>query len=53
MIPRRFLLNPRDEFRQYRLYGFCDASATAYAAVLYLVEEDDARYSSFVVSQHA
>ena len=22
MIPRRFHLNPRDEFRQYRLYGF-------------------------------
>ena len=51
MIPRRFRLNPRDVLRQYRLYGFCDASATAYAAVVYLVEEDDVRYSSFVVSK--
>ena len=48
MIPRRFRLNPRDELRVYILYGFCDASPTAYAAVLYFVE-DDVRYSSFVV----
>jgi len=34
------------------LYGFCDASTAAYAAVVYLVEEaDDHKYSSFVVSK--
>ena len=38
--------------KQYRLYGFCDASIAAYAAVIYLVEENsDDNHSSFIVSK--
>ena len=51
-LPRCYLSGARDEARRYRLYGFCDASTAAYAAVVYLVEEaDDHKYSSFVVSK--
>jgi len=32
---------PLNESVQYRLYGFCDASTIAYAAVVYLAEEDE------------
>ena len=38
-IPRCFLSGVEDEMKLYRLYGFCDASTVAYAAVNYLVEE--------------
>lgn len=49
MLPRCYLCGARDEARRYRLYGFCDASTAAYAAVVSLVEEaDDHKYSSFV-----
>ena len=40
-LPRCFLQSPRSEFRTYWLCGFCDASNAAYAAVVYLVEEDE------------
>ena len=36
----------------YQLFGYCDASAIAYAAVIYLVETTSLRkYSSFVVAK--
>ena len=51
-IPRCFLSGVEDEMKQHRLYGFCDASNLAYAAVIYLVEEGgDSKYSRFVVSK--
>lgn len=51
-LPRYLLISPPSEKGPYRLYGFCDASASAYAAVVYLVEDrDDKRYSNFVVSK--
>ena len=39
MLPRRCISAPVNELMRYRHYGFCDASVTAYAAVVYLVEE--------------
>ena len=52
MLPRCYLRNPVNKFTQYRLYGFCDASVIAYAAVVYLSEETpDGKYSEFVVSK--
>ena len=38
-LPRCSLSAPVDGSMQYRLYGFCDASVMAYAAVIYLAEE--------------
>ena len=52
VIPRCFLGDVRDTMNQYQLYGFCDASIAAYAAVIYLIEEDsDDKRSSFIVSK--
>jgi hypothetical protein len=52
MLPRCYLRNPVNELTQYRLYGFCDASVMAYAAVVYLSEETPyGKYSEFVVSK--
>ena len=39
MLPRCCLSSPIEETTRYRLYGFCDASVTAYAAVVHLAEE--------------
>jgi hypothetical protein len=51
-LPRCCLQGPRSKSREYRLCGFCDASTAAYAAVVYLVEEDeDHTYSHFVASK--
>ena len=51
-LPRCCLQGPRSESRTYRLQGFCDASTAAYAAVVYVVEEDEGcTYSHFVVSK--
>ena len=41
VLPRCLFINPQSETRHYRLYGFCDASTAAYAAVIYLVEVRD------------
>lgn len=49
---RSYFRGSRDETTNYRLYGFCDASITVYAAVVHLVEEADGRKcSSFVTSK--
>ena len=45
------LHSPKSESREYRLCGFCDASTAAYAAVVYLVEDEDHAYSHFIVSR--
>ena len=51
-LPRCCLQGPISESRTYRLHGFCDASTAAYAAVVYLVEEDEScTYSQFLVSK--
>ena len=52
VLSRSYFCGTRGETTNYRLYGFCDASITAYAAVVYLVEETDGRKrSSFVASK--
>ena len=52
MVPRCSFCGVRDETPNYCLYSFCDASITAYAAVVYLVEEAEGRRcSSFVTSK--
>ena len=51
VLPRSYFCDSRD-MMNYRLYGFCDASITAYAAVVYLVEEaSGCKRSSFVASK--
>lgn len=35
-LPRCYLNGVRGEVVAYRLYGYCDASLSAYAAVVYL-----------------
>ena len=51
-LPRSYFNTVRDESADYHLYGFCDASVTAYAAVVYLVESTwDHMCSSFVASK--
>ena len=51
-LPRCCLQGLRSESRIYRLHGFCDASTAAYAAVVYLVEEDEGyAYSHFIMSK--
>lgn len=52
MLPRFYSHGTRDETVNYRLYGFCDASTTAYATDIYLVEEANGyKCSSFVTSK--
>ena len=49
-IPRCVLSSVEDEIKQYRLYGFCDASNVR--SVCYLVEErGDSKYSRFIGSK--
>ena len=51
-IPRCYLDGISNEVRSYELCGFCDASTSAYAAVVYLVVHTDAgRFVRFVVSK--
>ena len=48
-IPQKIFCGSSKEAPIYCLYGFCDASFTAYAAVVYLVKEvDGVKCSSFV-----
>ena len=50
-IDRQYFLK-HTEMDCYQLFGYCDASAIAYAAVIYLVETTSLRkYSSFVVAK--
>ena len=46
-----FPTQPKSESRDYRLCGFCGVSTAAYAAVVYLVEEEEHTYSHFIVSK--
>ena len=51
-LPRCCLQTPKNEDRAYRLNGFCDASNAAYAAVVYLVEQDsDHTYTHLIISK--
>ena len=51
-IPRSYFNRVNGEVRSYQLYGFCDASIRAYAAVVYLaIETDVGNYVKFVVSK--
>ena len=51
-LPRCSLSGPVNTSVRYRLYGFCDASTMAYAAVIYLGEEGEHGMSlSFVVAK--
>lgn len=48
----RYYFSIKDEAVQYQLFGFCDASTIAYAAVIYIVElAPSGKRSSFVVSK--
>ena len=52
ILPRCCLQGPSSESKSYRLLGFCDASISAYAAVVYFVEENEGGiYSHFIVSK--
>jgi hypothetical protein len=51
-LPRCYMMSTGEGSCVYRLYGFCDASLSAYAAVIYLVAEtENNKYSSFVVAK--
>ena len=51
-LPRCSLSAPVSDSVRYRLYGLCDASTVAYAAVVYLAEEDEHRTNlSFMVAK--
>ena len=54
VLPRYYLngWSVDSETSKYRLFGFCDASTMAYAAVIYLVKENETRkLSSFVAAK--
>ena len=51
-IPRSYLANVNGEIASYKLYGFCDASFKAYAAVVYLVSKtEEDTFVRFVVAK--
>ena len=51
-LPRCYFDKFKTDLTDYHLYEFCDASTMAYAAVVYLVREDNTqKSSSFVVSK--
>ena len=48
----RYYFSTQDTSVQYQLFGFCDASTVAYAAVIYIVElTPSGKYFSFVASK--
>ena len=48
----RYYFSTQDDTVQYQLFGFCDASTIAYAAVIYIVElASSGKRSNFVVSK--
>ena len=52
MIPRCYLNGVNGEISSYQLCGYCDASLSAYAAVVYLlIETEDGVYMKFVVAK--
>ena len=50
-LPQCYFNNGKADTANYSLYGFCNASTTAYAAVVYLVKEENQKLSSFVASK--
>ena len=52
VIPRNYCHGISEECTSYKLYGFCDASNSAYAAVVYLVlKTSTGRFVRFVTSK--
>ena len=52
-VPSCYFGNFKADSADYHLYGFCDASTIAYAAVVYLVRLDNAQKSSSLSSQNS
>jgi hypothetical protein len=51
-IPRCYLNGVQGEVIAYRMYGYCDASLSAYAAVIYLwIETENGVLRKFVVAK--
>ena len=51
-IPHCYLEGVRGDVTAYRLFGYCDASVSAYAAVIYLhIDTEDETYRKFVVAK--
>ena len=51
-IPRSYFDDVQGEVKSYSLYGFCDASLSAYATVVYLVVQTDVgRFMKFIASK--
>ena len=51
-LPRCYLDEVNGEILSYRLCGYCDASLSAYAAIIYLqIESEDGFHTSFVVAK--
>ena len=51
-LPRCYLDGVNGEILSYRLCGYCDASLSAYAAIIYLlIESEDGFHTSFVVAK--
>ena len=49
-VPRCYCLSQTHTTNTYQLFGFCDASTTAYAAVVYLLLRNDLRQMTRLVA---